>query len=317
MKTFTNIEDIRDIPPTAIALGNFDGVHLGHAALIARMVEYASAHGLAPAVFTFSNQPRNVIRGREDVRSLITQEEKTCAMRTLGVARMFSFPFDARFHGMTPDAFIGGLLLDSFDAKAVFCGFNFRFGANAAGHTSELKAAATAKGFDLEVMEPYRIDGTLVSSTLIRRLIGEGKVREAAKFLGRPFAIEGETGRGRGIGRTLGFPTANIDWPDGIVRPARGVYVTDTELEGRMYRSVTNAGRKPTVGGTAFICETHVFGVSDTDLYGKRFRVSFLDMLRPEKKFDGLESLRLQVEADKRAALAKNKKRQLRCHIIK
>jgi riboflavin kinase/FMN adenylyltransferase len=253
------------------------------------------------------------------------------------VEYMFAPGFDESFHAMPAEVFIDELLLGAFRARAVFCGFNFRFGAEAAGDPELLREAGGAKGFDVSVMEPYRVDGALVSSTLIRGLIESGEAAAAAKFLGRPFAISGEISRGNGVGRGLGFPTANISLPEGLVAPAYGVYITESELtdieEGTAVddpdgsgadggepvvssesaapegshgplRSITNVGVRPTIGDERLLAETHVFDVPDEDLYGRRIRVNFLSMIRPERKFSGTDELKIQVERDKRLALA-------------
>jgi riboflavin kinase/FMN adenylyltransferase len=337
MKVFTELARMRDIPPTAVALGNFDGVHLGHAELIRRMTAHARERGLAPAVFTFSNHPHNVIGGRNVIRSLATEEEKERALGSLGVEYLFSLKFDERFHSMPPTAFIDDLLLGAFGARAAFCGFNFRFGAEAAGSPELLREAGIEKAFELVVMEPYRVDGALVSSTAIRRFVEEGDVVSAAKFLGRPFTISGEITRGNGIGRSLGFPTANIALPAGLIVPAYGVYVTESEFltglstgcaapessaycreDGEEYsgvgalnrvkglgglRSVTNVGVRPTIGDEKLLAETHIFGASDNDLYGRHIRVSFHSQIRAERRFSDIEALKAQVELDKLSAL--------------
>jgi riboflavin kinase/FMN adenylyltransferase len=307
MKVFTAADRIDGIPQTAVALGNFDGVHLGHAGLISRMVACAKERGIAPAVFTFSNHPYNVIRGETAIRSIVTGDDKQAILESLGVEYLFSFDFKGGFHAMTPETFIDDMLLARFNAKAVFCGFNFRFGAEAVADPDFLRAAGEREDFYVDVMAPYKVDGALVSSSLIRELIGEGKMTEAAKFLGRPFSISGEIGRGNSIGRGLGFPTANIALPEGLTVPAFGVYVTESVTGGdsdrsAKLRSVTNVGIRPTIGDKRLLAETHIFGVPDEDLYGKHIKVSFLEMLRPEKKFNGIESLKAQVEKDKEAA---------------
>jgi riboflavin kinase/FMN adenylyltransferase len=337
MKVFSDLTGIGDMPETAIALGNFDGVHLGHAALIRRMTAHARERGLAPAVFTFRNNPYNAIMGGSYIRGIMTEDEKEEIIGALGVEYMFAPGFDESFHTMPAKVFIDELLLGAFRARAVFCGFNFRFGAEAAGDPELLREAGGSRGFDVSVMEPYRVDGALVSSTLIRGLIESGEAAAAAKFLGRPFAISGEISRGNGVGRGLGFPTANISLPEGLVAPAYGVYVTESELtdieaeavgydpdgagddggepagssagavrggSSEPMRSVTNVGVRPTIGDERLLAETHVFGVPDEDLYGHRIRVNFLSMIRPERKFSGTEELKTQVERDKRLALA-------------
>ncbi|MDR0518903.1 MAG: bifunctional riboflavin kinase/FAD synthetase [Clostridiales Family XIII bacterium] len=309
MRIFTNLDEINNIPPTALALGKFDGVHLGHAELIRRMVGRARERGLAPAVFTFSNHPYNVIAGRTLIGSIAGESDKAKLLSSLGVEYLFSFRFDDGFHKMPPSEFIDGMLCRAFNVRDVFCGFNFRFGAEAGGDANALMAAGAEKGFDVEVMDPFRVGDTLVSSTVIRDLISDGSMEEAAAYLGRPFSIAGEIGRGNGIGRGLGFPTANIALTEGIVVPAYGVYVTESEItgegseRGKKLRSVTNIGVRPTVGDSRLLVETHIFGVPDKDLYGHGIRVGFLSMVRPERKFANLSELKAQVERDKQAAL--------------
>jgi riboflavin kinase/FMN adenylyltransferase len=304
MKIYRKVQDIVGIPETAVALGNFDGVHLGHAKLIRHMVEFAKQRDLAPAVFTFSNHPQNVLTGRTLVRSLLPLEEKEACIADFGVEYLFSLPFDASFHGMEPRTFIDGLLLGRFHARAVHCGYNFRFGAKAAGHTLTLEHAAKGCGFSLDVMEPFEIDDSIVSSSLVRSLVSEGKVDEAARFLGRPYALSGVTVRGNGYGRDLGFPTANIAVDSLMVRPAFGVYVTETLLDGKALRSVTNIGVRPTIGDERLFVESHIMDIPDEDLYGKRMRVSFLKMIRPERKFGSLKELVSQIDADRGTAAA-------------
>jgi riboflavin kinase/FMN adenylyltransferase len=302
MQIYSSLDQIGDIRPTAVALGNFDGVHLGHAELIRRMTAYAKSHELVPAVFTFSNHPQNVLSGRTVIRSLLSQNDKAQVLAGLGVEYLFTLPFDSHFHEMSPHSFIDDLLLGSFRAKSVSCGFNFRFGAKAAGHTLTLEHAATDKGFNLDVMEPFEIDDSIVSSTLIRGLIAEGNVGEAAAYLGRQYSLSGEIVKGNGYGRKLGFPTANIAVDDDMVSPAFGVYVTESELLGQTYRSVTNIGIRPTIGDNKLFVESNIFGLPDEDLYGFNTRVRFLAMIRPETKFNSMDELARAIDSDKRAA---------------
>jgi riboflavin kinase/FMN adenylyltransferase len=302
MQIFNSIQEIRAIQPTAVALGNFDGVHLGHVELIRRMTAYAKAHELVPAVFTFSNHPQNVLSGRTVIRSLLSPEDKAEAFRRLGVEYLFSLPFDASFHEMTPQHFIDDLLLRRFRAKSVSCGFNFRFGAKAAGHTLTLEHAAADHGFNLDVMEPFEIDDSIVSSTLIRGLISAGKVDEASDYLGRHYSLAGVTVKGNGFGRKLGFPTANIAIDDDMVSPAFGVYVTESDLEGLTHRSVTNIGIRPTIGDNKLFVESNIFGVPDEDFYGLKTRVRFLKMIRPEARFNSMDELSKAIDSDKHFA---------------
>jgi riboflavin kinase/FMN adenylyltransferase len=309
MEIFHAKQDIKvkGIQPTVVALGNFDGVHPGHAELISRTAAYARTHGLRSAVFTFSNHPQNVIAGREVVKNIISPEEKLVLIRSLDVDYLFSLPFDESFHSMPPEAFVRDLLLETFNAKAVSCGFNYHFGKDASGNTVSLEESARREGFHMEVMEPFILDGTLVSSTLIRGLISEGKVDRCAKYMGRPFTIGGEVIHGKGLGRNLGFPTANVATDPHLISLAHGVYVTNTEVNGKIYPSVTNVGMRPTVGGDMELAESHILGF-DADIYGEHIRTTFLEKLRDERKFADIESLTAQIMKDKETACAKNQR---------
>jgi riboflavin kinase/FMN adenylyltransferase len=302
MKIFHSKADIKDISPTAVALGNFDGVHRGHAELISRTARYARLHGLKSAVFTFSNHPQNVIAGRDIVKYIIPPDEKVELIRALGVDYLFSLPFDESFHAMPPSSFVRDLLLGAFNATAVSCGFNYHFGQDASGNTVSLEEATGREGFHMEVMEPFIVDGVLVSSTLIRGLITEGRVRQCAKYMGCRFTIGGEVIRGNELGRRLGFPTANVAPDARLVNLAHGVYVTETEVGGKTYPSVTNVGVRPTVGGDRALAESHLLGF-DANLYGARIRISFLEKLRDERKFADTKALTAQIARDKEAAL--------------
>lgn len=303
MKLFTGKNEIMDICPTAVALGNFDGVHLGHQSLIRRTVAYAKAQGLAPAVFTFSNHPKNVIMGRAAVRSIVSPEMKVRLIADLGVDYIFSIPFDKSFHSMSPEAFVEDLLLNTFRAEAVSCGFNFHFGADASGNTVTLEETAGNAGFALEVMEPFIVDDVLVSSSLIRKFIQTGQVDKCPKYLGRPYIVPGKVIRGKRLGSKLGFPTANLALPKDMICPPFGVYITAAHLDGRTLPSVTNVGVRPTIGDERLLVETHIFGI-DENLYDRDLNISFIRKIRNELRFESVEALRSQVELDKETARA-------------
>jgi riboflavin kinase/FMN adenylyltransferase len=307
MKIFENTDSINITRGTAAALGNFDGVHKGHARLISQMADYASEHGLASCVFTFSNNPKNFIAGKNAVKSLLTQSDKRELIRGLGVDYLVSVPFDERFHEMPPRAFIDELVLGMVKAKAVGCGFNFRFGKNARGNVDVLEHASQSKGFALNVLPPVRIDGVLVSSTMIREIIQAGDVGLCSKYLGREFALSGTVIHGEMNGRKLGFPTANIMPPEDMVLPADGVYAAFAYIghsrNAVRHPAVTNIGLRPTFGGKVRLAETHLLGFNG-NLYGKNLRIEFVRRLRGEVKFDSLEQLSEQIASDSRGALA-------------
>lgn len=293
MEIFNSLEEIRDISPTVTALGNFDGVHKGHQELIRRTLYFAEAADLKSAVFTFSNHPRNLM-GNHPVQNIIYAEEKAAIIEKLGIDYLFNIPFTDEIRRMPPSVFIDRLLIECFQMKEGCCGFNYRFGYRAAGTPQVLMEEGLKKGFGLHVLEPYKIDGQIVSSTLIRTLIETGEVDQCARYMGRNYAIEGEVVIGNRLGRTIGFPTSNLNIDEGMVSPPNGVYITQCFYNGTCYPSITNVGKKPTIGEYRKNVETHIFNF-DRELYGRRIRVEFLKKLRDERRFDSVEALSAEI----------------------
>ncbi|MDR0569989.1 MAG: bifunctional riboflavin kinase/FAD synthetase [Clostridiales Family XIII bacterium] len=282
---------------TAIAMGNFDGMHLGHQALVSMAVAGAKARGLRSAVFTFENNPKNVMAGERVVKNIMLPEDRAKFMERLGIDYLLSMPFDDAIRDTPPDRYVRELLVGRFGMAAAYCGFNHRFGARAAGDAAFLERMGAAEGFDVHVLEPQEIGGRLVSSSLIRGLILEGKVDECAAFLGRNYSAGGEVVMGNQLGRTIGFPTVNILIDDDMAVPAHGVYVTCCHLAGAVYPGVTNVGVRPTIGDEKKSIETHLFDMNE-DLYGKHISVEFFKRVREERKFDGLPALAEQIGRD-------------------
>lgn len=303
MRIFKSLEEIDGILPSVIAFGNFDGLHLGHQEIIKKSVQSAAVSNLKSSVFTFSTHPKNLITGRQTVKNILYPEEKAAMMEELGVDYYFCIPFDAAIRAMDPMDFIDRLLVARLQMKEAYCGFNFRFGHRGRGTPVLLVREGEKRGFGLHVLAPYRVDGNLVSSTLIRRLIAEGRVDECAKYLGRHYSIGGEVEVGNRIGRTIGFPTSNIHVDESMVTPANGVYITNCILNGVRYPSITNAGVKPTIGHYGKNVETHIFHF-DKELYGRSIRVEFLQKLREEIRFENVEQLREQIRRDCASARA-------------
>ncbi len=297
MKIFESLEEIKDMEKTVVAMGNFDGVHKGHQELIMRMVKTAEAAGISSAVFTFSTHPRNITGNGPKVRNILYNEEKAEIIAGLGVDIMFNIPFNARIEHMSPVDFVDRLLIQKFHMQEAYCGFNYRFGYKAQGDAETLMHEGMKKGFGIHVLEPYEIDGHLVSSSFIRKLIEEGAVDQCMKYLGRYYSIGGEVVVGNKFGKKLGFPTSNLLIDESMVTPPNGVYITCCWYDGRRYPSVTNVGRKPTVGDYDKNVETHIFNF-DRELYGKKIKVEFLKRMRPEKKFDSVEGLSKQITED-------------------
>lgn len=311
MKVFTDLEKIKNIDPTVIALGNFDGVHKGHQELIRRTVKSARIAGLKSAVFTFSNHPKNVMSKTPMIKNILYFEDKVRILKELGVSYLFSIDFDKRIQHMSPDEYIRDLLVGTFKMKEVYCGFNHRFGYMAQGTPETLMQQGLIYDYGIHVLEPYRIDGNVVSSTLIRNLIAVGEVESCPIYMGRYYSIGGVVVVGNRIGRTIGFPTSNITIDNAMVAPSNGVYVTCCTYNGVRYHSVTNVGLKPTIGKYDKNIETHIFDFNK-EIYGKEIRVEFIKKLRDECKFDGISELSEQIRQDCNAAREYHEKNSIK-----
>lgn len=299
MITFKTLEEIENISPTAIALGNFDGVHLGHRELIRRTVQLArtkTSQGipLRSAVFTFSNHPRNLIPGAKPIKNIIYSSEKAELIESLGVDYLFDIEFTEDIMKLPPEDYVKKLLVEKFNAAEVFCGFNYRYGYKAEGNSEMLVKLGEKYGFRVTGIEPVAVDGEVVSSTLIRELIKSGDIDECEKFLGRNYEIGGEVVVGNRLGKSLGFPTSNIMIDEDMVTPPNGVYITYLVYNGVRYPSITNVGVKPTIGEFRKNMETHIFNF-DSELYGKYIKIEFLEMMRPEVKFSSVEELKAEI----------------------
>jgi len=297
MKLFNSLDEIKNIKETVIALGNFDGVHKGHQELIRRTVKSARMAGLKSAVFTFANHPKNVLAGEPVIKNILYLEDKAEIIKSLGVDYLFSLEFTPEIMHLSAEEFIQVLLIKAFKMREAYCGFNYHFGYNAEGNPEILIKAGLENGFGIHVLEPFLIEGNLVSSSFIRNLIEEGRVVECKKYMGRNYTVGGEVVIGNKIGRTIGFPTSNILIDETMVTPAHGVYVTYCNYNGIRYPGVTNVGIKPTIGDNKKNIETHIFNFSK-DLYGKEIRVEFLEKIRPEIKFNNVNDLAAQIQKD-------------------
>ena len=297
MKVFNSLDEINNIEPTVVALGNFDGVHRGHQEIINRSIKEAEAAGLKNAVFTFSNHTSNVITGAKPVKKLLYAEEKIRILEEMGVEYLFNIPFTIEILQMSPVDFIDKILVKKFNIREAYCGFNYTFGHKGAGTAEVLMHEGLKRGFGIHVQEPFEIDGVVVSSTYIRGLIEEGRMEEAAKFMGRMYSISGTIVEGNKDGRKFGFPTCNTSIDNTMITPPNGVYITTCTIDGVKHPSVTNVGVKPTIGAYEKNIETHVFDFNE-DVYGHDIKVDFIRHTRCEQKFDGIDALKKQIQAD-------------------
>ncbi|WP_027398314.1 bifunctional riboflavin kinase/FAD synthetase [Anaerovorax odorimutans] len=297
MKIFNSVEEIKDIEETVVALGNFDGVHKGHQELIRRTVKSAKMAGLKSAVFTFTNHPKNVLAGKPVIKNILYPQDKADIIASLHVDYLFSLEFNEYIQHLSAKDFIQKLLIDVFKMRQAYCGFNYNFGYKAKGNPQLLIKTGIKEGFGIHVLEPFKIDDNLVSSTFIRKLIAEGKVDQCERYMGRNYTVGGEVVVGNRIGRTIGFPTSNILIDDSMVTPSHGVYITYCNYNGVRHPSVTNVGIKPTIGDNKKTIETHIFDFNK-ELYGKKIRVEFLEKIRNEIKFENVDQLSDQIKND-------------------
>jgi riboflavin kinase/FMN adenylyltransferase len=286
-----------------LALGNFDGLHRGHMKIIERVRRRAGERGGTPVAMTFDPHPPRVVRPDKAPPLLMTTAQRIEALDATGMHGVVVVRFSRELSRWDPETFVRAALVDWLRVVEVWVGANFLFGRERSGNFTVLRQLGMRYGFRAEKIDPVRYKEFVVSSTRIRRLVGEGRVDEAGALLGRHFFIDGTVVQGAGRGREIGFPTANICTENELV-PPHGVYATTLQVAGdeSIRASVTNVGTRPTFGGDGgTTIETHVFD-SDQDLYGRRVRLSFLQRLRDERAFPDVDALRAQIEADCRHA---------------
>jgi riboflavin kinase / FMN adenylyltransferase len=292
---------------SVVAIGNFDGVHLGHQIVIGRSGEIARGLGARLAVLTFEPHPFQVFHPEAPPFRLTPFRAKARHIEALGVDLLFVLPFDLEFSKVAADDFVRKLIVESLAARHAVVGYDFHFGHKRGGTPEVLRQLGERWGFGVSVVAPLEAPGgTVYSSTRIRQQLAEGRTRQAAQLLGRSFEIEGRVEVGDRRGRTIDFPTANLRLGD-YLRPAGGVYAVRVEIEEdsplRWRDGVANLGTRPTVGGTDLRLEAHLFDFAG-DLYGKHLRVALIEHLRPERKFGGLAELKAQIAADAAQARA-------------
>lgn len=287
---------------SVLAIGNFDGIHLGHQAILRAAVERSRALHAISTVLTFDPSPRNVLRPESAPLRLSTIAQRLEWFNALGIEAAVIMPFTLELSRLSPEEFVEQILVRDLHVKTVLVGENFHFGHKQAGNVKLLKELGAKNGFEVVIILPVEYHGEVVSSTIIRREIAEGDVFHAGRLLGRPFALTGEVAPGTGTGRKFTFPTLNLAAEQELL-PARGVYITRAVLEGEngSHRSVTNIGVRPTFNGSSLSVETHLLGFQP-ETTPKRIEVRFWERLREEKKFSSPEELRVQIAQDIAAA---------------
>ena len=282
------------LEPAVVALGMFDGVHLGHRALMTRLLEEAKRLGAIPAVYTFSNHPLEVLGG--NVRLLSSTRERNMLLRSLGAQRVESVPFTREMAHLSTEQFID-LLYEKWDVRGLVVGYNYTCGDRGAGTPQTLREIGLRRGFTVSVVEPVQFEGEPVSSTRIRESVERGDVTLAEKLLMRRYTLAGTVVQNKRIGRRIGFPTANIEQDARRVIPADGVYASLASVGGMVHRAVTNIGTNPTVNGEKRTIETHLIDF-DADIYGQELTIAFRKRLRGEVVFETLDELKEQIRKD-------------------
>jgi len=303
MKIYEGLAGFKPVKNAVVTSGTFDGVHLGHQKILNRIREIARSIQGETVLITFWPHPRLVLHPEEHkLRLLSTFEEKTKLLRQLGIDHLITIPFTQEFSQLTSEEFIRKVLIESLETKKLVIGYDHRFGKNREGSFDYLKANSSEFGFDLEEISRQEVEDIGVSSTKIRKSLESGDVKTAMTYLGRPYELNGIVIKGQQIGRSIGFPTANIHIPnDYKLIPKDGVYAVVASVDGCIYKAMLNIGNRPTVDGTKRTVEAHLFDFQG-DLYNKQITVYFREFIREEQKFENLEALKNQLVRDQQTA---------------
>src|SRR5947209_11219953 len=299
METVRSISELSKLRgPLFLAIGVFDGMHLGHQAVISTSAEHARSVNGTPVVVTFDPHPEKVLRPQAAPHLLTATQHKIGLIRDLGVEHLLIITFDKQFAATEPEDFVAQLVNHSKPLREICVGHEWSFGKNRRGNLDLLKGLGAKSSFDVVGIPPVKMNGAVVSSTAIRQAIEKGDLAKAAEMLGREYTILGTVTRGDNLGKKIGFPTANLS-AHSEQFPPNGVYAAEAWIDGELYRGVVNLGIRPTVGGgkSERVLEIHLFDF-DRDIYGQDVEVRFLKFLRPEKKFESLDALVQQIRQD-------------------
>lgn len=283
-------------PNLSLALGYFDGVHLGHKAVIKSAVDFAKQNDTKSAVITFKDHPCCYFY-EVYPKYILSREERRKKIEQLGIDYLYELDF-GKISTLSANEYLEKILVKNFSPCAISTGFNHNFGAKKSGNTDFLARMSKKYNYKYFLKEAEKINGEIISSTAIRQLLSDGKTEQAATMLGCNFPLEGTVIKGQQLGRTIGFRTANLVYPPELIDLPFGVYATIVTYQGQTFKGITNVGIRPTVSNTN-ICsvETHILGF-DKDIYGEIIRIEFLKQLRPEKKFNSLDELKNQIQKD-------------------
>lgn len=296
MRIIEGCEDFQIEQRTAVAIGKFDGIHIGHQRLISEILQ-KKQEGYQACIFTFDPPPHVFFSGKS-MSELTTKEEKRRIFQQLGIDVLIEFPLNKATADMLPEVFVKKVLSEQMQAGLVAAGTDLSFGRGGTGDSSLLCSMQEECGFEVKLIEKICIDGREVSSTYVREAVADGNMELATELLGEPYTIFGEIVHGKKLGRTIGMPTINQLPPQGKLLPPYGVYFSEVEIEGKLYKGITNIGCKPTVNDEKQAgVETFLYNFNQ-DVYGDMATVKLFSFKRPEMKFSGIEELKAQMKAD-------------------
>lgn len=303
LKLFHSINDFQSTKKTILTLGTFDGVHIGHKKILERITQNTENGKYESLVLTFFPHPRMVLQEKSEIKLLNTISEKTRLLEETGIENLIIHPFDENFSRLTAEEFVHSILVDKFKIQKIIIGHDHRFGRNRTANIDDLIAFGAEYGFEVEQISAKEIQDVSVSSTKIRKALNEGNMTLANEYLGYNYFLSGEVVKGKQLGRTIGFPTANIQIDEDYkLIPKNGVYAVKAIIEQKEVFGMMNIGFNPTVNGEKQTIEVHLFDF-DADIYGQKIAVSLLHYLREEQKFGSLDLLIEQLNQDKINAL--------------
>lgn len=299
MKLFNSIKSFSTVKPTIVTIGTFDGVHLGHKKILEQITRNAHDLNSESLVLTFFPHPRMVLQEDTDMKQLNTLNEKIKLLDDLGVDNLIVHPFDKEFSRLTAEEFVQQVLVGIFKVKKIIIGYDHRFGRNRTANIDDLIIFGKTFGFEVEQISVEEINEVSISSTKIRNALQEGNVELAKDYLGYNYSLTGTVSKGKQLGRTIGYPTANIQIEENYkLIPLNGVYVAKADVNGRAFYGMMNIGTRPTVDGTYQTIEINLFDFNQ-DIYGQKITVSLLKRLRCEQKFESIDALKQQLGLDK------------------
>ncbi len=299
LKVFRNFNEYTSQKPLALSLGMFDGVHLGHKSIIDELIKVGGENHLETAVLTFWPHPRFVFNPSENLKLLNTLEEKTFLMEKYSIENLFLKEFDEEFRNLTGEEFVRQILVEKLHVKYLIIGYDHSFGKNKSGNFELLQKLSEELDFEVEQMEAINIHENNISSTKIRKALLDGNIREANEMLGYSYSVSGTVVHGKKIGRTIGYPTANIETDSIKLLPKKGAYIVEVFVKDQQYKGMLSIGTNPTVNGEKLTVEVYILDFDD-DIYDEKITVKFRDFLHDEIKFEGLEKLIERLDEDKR-----------------